>query len=72
MIYPLTAADWRTAVFDYVRERGPVRYVSLCSHFDAIGDDNGRSRAIDRALQSLRRAGLIIYDARKGWSFHDT
>jgi len=68
MTAPLTPADWRERVLAEIRGAGRGVHASwIVSRFDAPH----AYRAVDRALQSLRKAGLIQYDSKKGWTIRD-
>lgn len=64
----MSPSAWRERVLAVVREREPLTCGAI---YLALNRENAwseyRYRAIDRALQSLRRAGLIVYDRRTGW-----
>ena len=60
-------SDWRSRVLTLVRKKGPMHTYAMWELLE--GAILGRALgSIKRALQSLRRAGLVVYDRRRGWS----
>ena len=61
----------REFVLARVIAQGPIRYATLCDlalRENLVGRGIDGQRAVDRALQALRKRGLVAFDSKSGWS----
>lgn len=65
----MDASAIRSRVLELLEANGPMRFKEfrpLMDEIDSVNFDG--MRAVDRALQALRKRGSAVFDSKLGWS----